>query len=235
MSNGFFKELESMLDNEWISLKDFCALLAGFCPLEPFKGDWGSPDERRRYKRISNGKEVKLSKADFTEMQRYAEKWSKSDFDITANSRYPNIMGGNDTEISTRFAFKVALGFRPLDERVCALYEAALDQGLILPESSLPVAELFDNFDRPPELSQSPLQDNLIQITKHKPDTTAGDLFKEWERVKPYYIDEIHPHKDGYQMYKYDFTTHQNKHNTGAIYGDLQSALNRAKDKNKKS
>ena len=234
MSNGFFEELESMLDNEWISLKDFCALFAGFCPLEPFKGDWGSPDERRRYKRISNGKEVKPSKADFTRMQRYAEKWSKSDFDITANSRYPNIMGGNDTEISTRFAFKVALGFRPLDEKVCALYDAALDQGLILPEPSLPVAEFFDNFDKPPKLSQSPLQDNLIQITKNKPDTTAGDLFKEWERVKPYYIDEIHSHKEGYQMYKYEFMTHQKKTVRNADYRALESALIRAKAKNKK-
>ena len=41
MSNGFFKELESILDNGWISLTDVCALFAGFCPLEPFGGGWG--------------------------------------------------------------------------------------------------------------------------------------------------------------------------------------------------
>ena len=64
MSNGFFKELEDMLDNEFISLKDSCALFAGFCPLEKYNGSFGSPDVKRRYKRISDGEEVKPSKAD---------------------------------------------------------------------------------------------------------------------------------------------------------------------------
>ena len=224
-----------MLDNEWISLKDSCALFAGFCPLEPFNGSYGAPDEKRRYKRISDGKEVKPSEADFKEMRRYAEKWNNADFDIQRNSRFPNITDGNDTEIRTRFAFKVGLGFRPLDEKITALYDAALDEGLILPEPSLPVDEFLGNFDEPPRLSQSPLQDNLIQIAKHKPDTTAGDLLAQWERVKPYYIDEIYPHKDGFQQYKYDFTTHQKKKILNATYRDLESALNRAKDKNKKS
>ena len=235
MSNGFFKELEDMLDNEFISLKDSCALFAGFCPLEPYQSDYGSPDKNRRYKRISDGKEVKPSEADFKEMDRYAEKYFLPGVDIRAGQRNPNIIDGNDAEVSVRWAFKVALRFRPLDEKITALYDAALDEGLILPEPSLPVDELLGNFDEPSRLSQSPLQDNLIQIAKHKPDIKTGDLLAQWERVKPYYIDELYPHKDGFQKYEFDFTTHQKKKVLRATYRDLQSALNRAKDKNKKS
>ena len=234
MSEGLFKELKSMLGSEWISLKDFCALLAGFCPLEPFNGGWGDPDEKRRYKRNADGEEVKPSKADFEEMGRYAEEFFVSGADIRAGQRNPNIIDGNDAEVSVQWAFRVALGFRPLDERVSALYDAALDEGLILPEPNLPVAEFLDNLDRPPVLSQSPLQDNLIQMTKYKPDTTPGDMFKLWEKQKPYYIDELYPQSKGYQHYKYDFTTHQNKQQTGD-YRALESALVRAKEKSKKS
>ena len=235
MSGGFFKELESMLDNEWISLKDSCALFAGFCPLEKYNGSFGSPDDKRRYKRISDGEEVKPSKADFHQMEQFAEKYFLSGADIRANQKNPNVIDANDAIISVRWAFKMGLGFKPLDEKICALYDAAVDEGLILPEPSLPVDELLGNLDEPPRLSQSPLQDNLIQIIKHKPDTTAGDLFAQWERVKPYYIDELYPHKNGFQHYKYDFTTHQKKKVLNATYRDLESALNRAKDKNKKS
>lgn len=235
MSNGFFKELEDMLDNEFISLKDSCALFAGFCPLEPYQSDYGSPDKNRRYKRISDGKEVKPSEADFKEMRRFADKWEKSNFDITSHSRYPNIIDRNDTEISVRFAFKVGLGFRPLDERICNLYDTAVEAGLIPPEPSVPIEEIFNSSEKPERLSQSPLQDNLIQIVKHWPEVTAGDLLKRWEKVKPYYIDEIYPHKGGYQMYKYDFTTHQKKKVHNADYRALESALIRAKAKSKKS
>ena len=135
MSNGFFKELESILDNRWISLKDMCALFAGFCPLEPFNGNWGAPDELRGYKRISDGKKVKPNKADFNEMKRYADKFEF--VDIREGQRRPNELDGNDAEVSVRWAFKAGLGFRPLDEKITALYDAALDEGLIPAEPEI--------------------------------------------------------------------------------------------------
>ena len=231
MSNGFFKELESMLDNEWISLKDSCALFAGFCPLEPYNGSYGGPDTERRYKRISDGKVVKPKKADFSQMRAFAKKYEMSSFDIGPHSRYPNISDGNDCEISVRFAFKVGLGFRPLDEKITALYDAALDEGLILPEPSIPVDELLANKPRPPRLSQSPLQDNLIQLTKLESGLTAGVLFQRWEKVKPYYIDEIFPSKNNgeknYMEYKFTYTAHSKKACEGD-YDSLQKAIRRA-------
>ena len=229
MSNGFFKELESMLDNEWISLTDVCALFAGFCPLEPFGGGWGFKHEGRRYKRISDGKEVKLSSADVNEMKRYEHKFEF--VDVRAGLRYPNVIDGNDSEVSVRWAFKVGLGFRPLDEKITALYDAALDEGLILPEPSIPVDELLANKPRPPRLSQSPLQDNLIQLTKLESGLTAGVLFQRWEKVKPYYIDEIFPIKTNgeknYMEYKFTYTAHSKKACEGD-YDSLQKAIRRA-------
>ena len=117
-----------MLGSEWISLKDFCALLAGFCPLEPLNGGWGNPDEKRRYKSNADGEEVKTSKADFEEMGRYAEKFFVSGADIRAGQKNPNIIDGNDAEVSVRWAFEVALGFRPVDDRVVELYNTAVDE-----------------------------------------------------------------------------------------------------------
>lgn len=137
MSNGFFKELEDMLDNEFISLKDSCALFAGFCPLERYQPNFGGPDEKRRYKRISDGKEIKPSKADFSEMDRYAEKYFLSGVDIRAGQRNPNIINANDAEVSVRWAFKVGLGFRPEEERIYALYGAVVDEGLLPEEPSI--------------------------------------------------------------------------------------------------
>lgn len=232
MSNGFFKELEDMLDNEFISLKDSCALFAGFCPLEPYQSDYGSPDKNRRYKRISDGKEVKPSEADFKEMRRFADKWEKSNFDITSHSRYPNIIDRNDTEISVRFAFKVGLGFRPLDERICNLYDAAVEAGLIPPEPSVPIEQFLDQNTRPPKLSQSALQDNLIHMTKYEQGLTAGKLFERWEKDKPYFVDEIISSDGGYLYYRLRFTTHSQNirfHD----YDALQAAINRAYKKNK--
>ena len=231
MSLGLFPELEDMLDNQWISLRDCCALFAGFCPLEPYVGDWGDPDRNRRYKRITDGKEIKPSKADFIEMERFFSKWNKSNFDITTNSRYPNMSVGHDTEISTRFAFKIGLGFRPLDERITNLYDAAVEAGLLPREPSIPIEELFNNLDMPLRQSQSPMQDNLIQITKLEPGLTAGSLLERWEKVKPYYINEIIPAKkkseQTYIYYKIKHTTHSSKE-VVADYDQLEKAVRRA-------
>lgn len=238
MSNGFFKELEDMLDNEFISLKDSCALFAGFCPLEKYNGSFGSPDVKRRYKRISDGEEVKPSKADFHQMEQFAGKYSLSGADIRANQKNPNVTDANDAIISVRWAFKMGLGFRPLDERICALYDAAVDEGLLPIEPSVRTEEVINNLERPPKLSQSPLQDNLIQLAKLESGLTAGILFERWEKVKPYYIVEIIPAKNNSQKtyidYKFKHITHSKKV-VIADYDQLEKAIKRAYDFNKKS
>ena len=73
MSNGFFKELEDALDNEWISMQDICAIFAGFCPIEPYQSNYGRADPNRRYKRISDGEVVKLSQSDVKGINRYLD------------------------------------------------------------------------------------------------------------------------------------------------------------------
>tara|TARA_B100000959_G_scaffold31147_1_gene29745 strand:+ start:1554 stop:2276 length:723 start_codon:yes stop_codon:yes gene_type:complete len=238
VSNGFFKELEDALDNEWISMQDICAIFVGFCPLEPYQSNFGGPDINRRYKRIADGEEVKPSEADFKEMRHYLDKWSLSDFDIQSNSRYPNKIDVNDTVISVRFAFKVGLGFRPLDERICNLYDAAVDAGILPVEPSVPVEELIKQVTPAPKLSQSPLQDYLIKITKYESDLTAGKLFARWEKEKPYCINEIIPDKNEpksyFLNYRVKFTTHSQKV-IESDYDALESAINRAKKFNNKS
>ena len=75
------------------------------------------------------------------------------------------------------------------------------------------------------------MQDNLIQLTKLELGLTAGILLERWEKVKPYYIDEIIPFKKKgkniYTEYKIIFSKHGKKvveydHNA------LQTAINRA-------
>ena len=75
-----FKELRDHLSNEWISMQDICAIFAGFCPIEPYQPNYGRADPNRRYKRISDGEVVKLSQSDVKEIDRYLDKWAKSDF-----------------------------------------------------------------------------------------------------------------------------------------------------------
>jgi hypothetical protein len=238
VSNGFFKELEDALDNEWISMQDICAIFAGFCPIEPYQSNYGRADPNRRYKRISDGEVVKLSQSDVKEIDRYLDKWAKSDFtnprtNPDAQVRDPRIIGGNDSEIRVRFAFKVGLGFRPMDERIYALYDAAIDAGLPPIEPSVPVDERIKQVAPPPKLSQSPMQDYLIQITKFEPDLTAGKLFARWEKEKPYCIDEIIPDKSekkrisnlqSFTLYKYKYTTHSKDQREGD-YNTLRLAI----------
>ncbi len=219
-------------------MQDICAIFVGFCPLEPYQSNFGGPDINRRYKRIADGEEVKPSEADFKEMRHYLDKWSLSDFDIQSNSRYPNKIDVNDTVISVRFAFKVGLGFRPLDERICNLYDAAVDAGILPVEPSVPVEELIKQVTPAPKLSQSPLQDYLIKITKYESDLTAGKLFARWEKEKPYCINEIIPDKNEpksyFLNYRVKFTTHSQKV-IESDYDALESAINRAKKFNNKS
>ena len=162
-------------------------------------------------------------------MKRYEHKFEF--VDVRAGLRYPNVIDGNDSEVSVRWAFKVGLGFRPLDEKITALYDAALDEGLIPAEPSIPVDELLANKPRPPKLKQSPLMDNLIELTKHKSGLTAGILLQRWEKVKPYYIDEIFPFiKQGkklYMKYEITFTTHAKKE-VRYDYAALEQAIIRA-------
>ena len=137
-----FKELRDHLSNEWISMQDICAIFAGFCPIEPYQPNYGRADPNRRYKRISDGEVVKLSQSDVKEIDNYLDKWAKSDFtnprtNPDARVRDPRIIDGNDSEIRVRFAFEVGLGFRPEEEKICALYDAAVDEGLLPEEPSI--------------------------------------------------------------------------------------------------
>ena len=141
MSNGFFRELESILDNEWIVIADACALFAGWCPLDSYTSNYGAPDENRRYKRIANGKEETPSKDDFLEMRFFHGKWGKSDYQVPTRHPYINYGDIVSSEVSVRDAFKVGLGFR--DERIDNLFDAATEEG-ILPDNLLQVVH-FDH------------------------------------------------------------------------------------------
>lgn len=243
MSNGFFKELEDALDNEWISMQDICAIFAGFCPIEPYQSNYGRADPNRRYKRISDGEVVKLSQSDVKGINRYLDKWAKSDFtnprtNPDAQVRDSRITDGNDSEIRVRFAFEVGLGFRPEEERIYDLYDAAFDAGLLPIKPSVPTDEFLEQTTPAPKLSQSPMQDYLIKITKYESDLTAGKLFARWEKEKPYCINEIIPDKNEpksyFLNYRVKFTTHSQKV-IESDYDALESAINRAKKFNNKS
>lgn len=136
MSDDFFKELESILDNQYIVIADACALFAGWCPIGDFTSNYGRPDENRRYKRISDGVEATPSQEDFDEMRFFHDKWEKSDFQVP--TRHPYINHGDivSSEVSVRDAFKVGLGFR--DERIWNLFDAAVEAGIIPDESYSP-------------------------------------------------------------------------------------------------
>ena len=98
-------------------------------------------------------------------------------------------------------------------------------------ERSVLTKELKNNPKRPPKLTQSPLQDNLVQLAKLESGLTPGILFQRWQKVKPYYIDDISPsRKDAentYIHYKLTYTSHSKKV-IQADYEALRKAINRA-------